>query len=51
MWTKFAGFIKRPVKKHKGIKLQSIFAQLPPTTSLGLIENVRLLSTSRANAS
>jgi hypothetical protein len=39
----FAGCIKRPVTRREGIKLQEILAQLPPPTSLGLAEDVRLL--------
>lgn len=43
MWKKFASIVKRPVREAKGIKLQDIFAQLLPTTILGLTEKVRLL--------
>jgi hypothetical protein len=43
MWKKFAGFIKRPVRETKGIRLQDIFAQLPPATNLDLTEKARLL--------
>jgi hypothetical protein len=42
-WTKFAGIIKHPAGAAKGIRLQDIFAQLPPATILGLAEKVRLL--------
>jgi hypothetical protein len=42
-WTKFRSFIKHPVSEARGIKLQDIFAQLPPTKCLELPEKVHLL--------
>jgi hypothetical protein len=51
MWKKFAGFIKRPASEAKGIKLQDIFAQLPPPTNLGLTEKARLLPRAGSKAS
>lgn len=43
MWASFAGIVKRPVKGAQGVRLQDIFAQLPPPMILGLAERQRLL--------
>ena len=43
MWKSFASVIKRPPSGANGIKLQDIFAQLPPPTNLALHEKVRLM--------
>lgn len=42
MWKRFASIMKRPRTAGRGIKLQDIFMQLPPTVDLGLQENIRL---------